>query len=75
MSEVVAVFTVCPSISEGRRGVVGKNSGSSCRRIPFPKAVALSGATGLPLFESDQSVGVPCRCSLEVSEVVRCGVM
>lgn len=77
MSDVVAVSTmVCPSVSEGRCGVVvGKNSGSSCRRIAFSRAtvVVSSGATELPLCEGDQSVGVPCRCSLEVGEGVRCG--
>lgn len=72
----MAVSTVvCASASEGSWGVEGKTSGSPCCRIPFPRAIveASSGATGLPLFEGDQSVGVPCCCSLEVGGGVRYG--
>ena len=41
--------------------------------IPFSEVIILaSGATGLPLFDGDQSVGVPCRCK-GVGEGVRRG--
>lgn len=65
---------VCPSVSEGGCGVIGKTFDSSCCWIPFPRAniLASAGVTGLPLFDIDQSVGVPCRCK-EVGEGVRCG--
>lgn len=74
-SKATAVSSVaCPSVSEGRYDAVGKTSDSSCCWIPFPEAMVLvtSGATGLPLFDGDQSVGVPCPCK-EVGEGVRCG--
>jgi len=76
VSEVIAVSpVVCASVSEGSWGEAGKTSGSPCCRITFPRAIveASSGATGLPQFEGDHSVGVPCSCSLEVGGGVRYG--